>query len=330
MDICNAWIDNREIKINAFLLRTWLNIIDRIKIPSDASFRKYERIITSSWVYILMDAPQPHEDVQPFIKIDNILLNLGLSAPKIILSDVENWFLLLEDLGNSKFNDLLIENWDLEIELYTSAVNVLIQINKDVEQYDLDFYDEQILIKEAMLMPEWYLPLFLKLDTNALENIKNEYNDIICSIISKLKLPNDVIVLRDYHVDNLLNLDDRIGIMQVWLLDFQDALMWNSAYDLVSLLQDARRDVSEETQQSMINYFLNNVNVNKDDFINDYHILGAQRNLKILGIFSRLKLRDSKEKYLSFIPRVKKYLEQDLQHPSLEQLYKFLKDKCNL
>lgn len=321
---------SRDTEIEGFLQNSGLKDYARTKIPGDASFRHYERIKAGNDDYILMDAPPEKEDVRPFVKVDEILLGLGLSAPKIVAKDIEKGFLLLEDLGNNKFNHLFKSAPAREEELYKLAVDVLAEIYAKRKKFDVPEYNREKLLTEAQLYTDWYLPLFEKDKAN--EKIKQEYSAIIERVIDKLKLPNDVIVLRDYHADNLMLLEDRKASQKVGLLDFQDALMGNVTYDLVSLLEDARRDVPKNIQQSMIDYFLKVTGnkINKAELLNDYHILGAQRNLKIIGIFSRLKVRDGKEVYLPLIPRVKAYLKQDLQHESLKELKDFLEKECNL
>ncbi len=316
----------RDDLINNFLRTSGLKDCERIKIPGDASFRRYERIISGGREYILMDSPPDTEDVKPFIKVGGILLNLNLSSPKIFYRDIDNGFLLLEDFGDNKFNNIFKKNPERQEELYKLAVNVLADIYNDRKTFDIPEYSKEKLISEAMLMPEWYLPLFGKFDEEKLNEVKTEYKNIISRTIDKLQLPNDVMVLRDYHADNLMLLEDRTEAQKVGLLDFQDALMGNAAYDLVSLLEDARRDVPSHIQEKMIKYFLQDTGytIPPSKFINDYHILGAQRNLKIIGIFSRLKVRDGKEIYLPLIPRVKEYLKKDLRHESLNELREFL------
>jgi hypothetical protein len=324
---------SRDTQTDEFLVRCGLQGYVRVKIPGDASFRSYEVIKKGSREYILMNSPPDKEDVRPFIKVDEILRELELSAPEIIEEDVVNGFLLLEYFGNDKFNKLFKETPAREEELYKLAVDVLVDIyKKRHEKFDLPKYTQEKLLAEAMLMPDWYLPLFEKhMHEHKLNKIKAEYRNIILKTLDRLKLPSDVIVLRDYHADNLMLLNGRTGAQQVGLLDFQDALIGNVTYDIMSLLEDARRDVSRNIPTNMIDYFLENAGkINKADFLNDYNILGAQRNLKIIGIFSRLKVRDKKDVYLPLIPRVKNYLRQDLEHEALKELKEFLGNECNL
>lgn len=314
-------IADRDAKIDNFLSAT-LQDVQREKLPSDASFRKYERISSHGKTYILMDAPPEKEDVKPFIKIDEILINLGFSAPEIIAKDIENGFLLLEDFGSNKFNSTLISFPEKEIGLYKTAVDVLVEIYQKTSsrQYDVAKYSKAKLLEEAKLFVNWYLPLFKNFDEAKIAEIKTEYEYIINELSDNLKFPNNCLVLRDYHADNLMILPgNKLG-----LLDFQDALIGNQTYDLVSLLEDARRDVPQNIQRDMIDYFISKNKFNRGDFLNDYYSLGVQRNLKILGIFSRLKVRDGKDNYLKFIPRVKEYLLHDIEYKSLSKLKNFI------
>ncbi len=324
--------NERNIQIDQFLQNAGLKDITRTAIPGYASFRRYERISADRERYILMDAHPEKEDVKPFVAVAAMLHELKLSAPEIVAQDIENGFLLLEDLGNGKFNDIFKETPEKEVELYKLAIDVLAHIGKHKGTSTLPEYSKGKLMQEAMLFTDWYLPLFMQPENEELVELREDYTEVISRTIDKLKLPNNVIVLRDYHADNLMLLDDRKNIQKVGLLDFQDALTGNMAYDAVSLLEDARRDVPTEIQKKMLTYFFKIAgdDVSPDDFIHDYNILGAQRNLKILGIFSRLKARDKKDAYLPLIPRVKAYLKQDLEHDALRELREFLESRCRL
>lgn len=314
-------MNKRDVEIEEFLKDSNLKEFNRDKIPGDASFRRYERISSEGKNYILMDAPPEKEDIKPFIKVAEILLSLGFNAPKIITKNIRKGFLLLEDFGNQKFNNILMNSPEREEELYRKATDILIELyQKSLKNtFDIPPYSKAKLLEEANLFINWYLPLFKNFSENDIENIRAEYESLINELSGNLNYPDNCLVLRDYHADNLMILDDSLG-----LLDFQDALIGNPAYDLVSLLEDARRDVSIETQSKMINYFIEKNILEKGEFLNDYYSLGAQRNLKILGIFSRLKVRDGKDNYLKFIPRVKDYLLKDLEYKSLSKLKNFV------
>jgi len=310
------------------LIRDFVNNIDEWRganikmIAGDASFRKYYRITKDGRSNIIMDAPPDYEDVKPFIKIAEFLIKHNFSAPKILATDINNGLLLLEDFGDDRYTQILNgnlkdnENSPSEHELYNSAIDALIDLHKISVSNETTQYDEVILTREIELFSSWYLPLIGIND----ETAKQEYKDIWIKLLPHCHSEQKVLVLRDYHADNLMWLPKREGIKKVGLLDFQDALIGSPAYDLMSLLEDARRDVDKKLADEMIEYYIQKSGINREEFINSYHILAAQRNCKILGIFARLYVRDGKENYLSFLPRVWNYLEQDLEHPYLEEL----------
>ena len=297
-------------------------------VAGDASFRRYDRLEKGAATAILMDAPPAFEDVCPFIAIDRYLFDLGLSAPQILAADMENGFLLLEDLGDNLYARMIEKDFGWEEKLYEKAVALLallqdrpvpdhLMISRD-ELYRIPAYDMKILLDEVALFVDWYLPLLL--GRRLAEKERREYIDLWTTALSEVSGVRDCLVLRDYHAENLLFLPDRVGERQVGLLDFQDALVGHRAYDLVSLLQDARRDVSPELERKMLNDYVELTGIEAGPFIGDYALLGAQRNAKIIGIFARLCLRDGKEKYLSLIPRVWELLQRDLEHPALADL----------
>ena len=301
--------DIREQLIKQFLKIN--NIFDYHlqKIVGDASFRCYYRVKCDDKSFIVMDAPPLKENINPFCKIDNLLLSNNFSAPKIFAQDKENGLLLLEDFGDNSYRKILEQGGD-EIDLYTNAVDLLIDLRKITIVDDLPRYDDKLLLAEVMLFMDWYLPNIAK------QKISNQqiakFKQIWLELFSKLSLERNL-VLRDYHSDNLMLLTKREGVRKVGLLDFQDAILGCAAYDLVSLLEDARRDVSLGTQQKMLQHYLKHSNCNKNQFMIDYKILSLQRNIKIVGIFARLAIRDQKADYLKFLPRVFGYINSNLQ-----------------
>lgn len=282
-----------------FLAKNGLKAAQRKPLDGDASHRRYERIITSDKSYMLMIAPPGKEDIRPFVKVDKILRDSGLHAPEIIARDAEAGYLLLEDMGDDLYSRVLLKN-NNELELYKLAIEVLEQLPATA---DMSEYSEQKLLDESLLFIDWFAP----------EAPREEFISILKGILSQLDNSKKILVLRDYHADNLIYLPNELGLNKVGLLDFQDALLGHPAYDIVSLLEDARRDVSKET----VTKILKGRDVN---FMRDYFILGAQRNLKIVGIFNRLKKRDGKENYLKFLPRVWAHLKGDLEHPVMAPL----------
>lgn len=306
---------NREDLLQNFLKECSWDDAERESLAGDASFRHYERLTKDQEIRVLMDAPPPHEDVNPFIKIAKFLKDNNLSAPAIFHEDKENGFLLLEDLGDDLFSKVIKENPNSEEKLYKLAIDLLTDLHKRETPKDTPEYNSELLISESLLFTDWYLPEEIR------ENVRDKFIAKLEKLLPLTKIGKEVLVLRDYHADNLMWLEEREGIEKVGLLDFQDAVIGSKAYDLVSLLEDARRDVAPKFREEMIDYYLSqNTDLEKEAFLQSYYILGAQRNLKILGIFCRLWKRDGKKTYLQFLPRVWQYLEQDLEHESLKDL----------
>lgn len=314
---------NRQ-EAEKFLAKHNLTNCQIIKVAGDASFRSYYRIISDSKTFILMFAPPSHEDIKPFIKVDEFLVKNGFSAPQIFAIDYENGFILLEDLSDDTYGRVLANDSSNEIKIYKKACDVLLKLHQVEILKDLPVYNSGLLFREVMLLIDWYLPLQKKSIT--LEE-KKEYKAAWFDLFDKLNKENQVVVLRDYHADNLMILPDRENEKQVGLLDFQDAVIGSKAYDLVSLLEDARRDIAEKKRQEIFQYYLNNFSCDKEKFETDYAILSLQRNIKILGIFARLSMRDNKHNYLALMPRVLGYVEQRLnsQNPIFSEISKVIK-----
>lgn len=281
-------------------------------LAGDASFRRYFRVHRGTETAVLMDAPPEHEDLGPFLHISGHLLGLGFSPPRPLAVDRRRGLLLLEDFGDERVNPVLLRDPDRELGIYRKAVDLLVRLGTHPAPADLAPYDEPVLAREVALFPEFYVPAVgLQVDPVAFVDAWRE-------AWSALLEPghDPVLVLRDYHADNLMVLKGR---EELGLLDFQDALVGHRAYDLVSLLQDARRQVSPALEEAMIAYYVEAAGIDDPDrFRADYEVLGAQRNTKILGIFTRLWKRDEKPHYLSLQPRVWAYLERNLAHRALE------------
>jgi len=310
----------RPEKIERFLRHHGWDDAKTEKITSDASNRKYTRLFKKQNTSILMDSdPTTNESIENFIYFTKQLRKLKFSAPKIYGQDICNGLLLLEDLGSDSFANILKSKPHLENHIYQEAINQLIEIRKNKIPHLTRKYDLKILLQEAVLFSEWYLsPLRASYESSHLLKI------LRVSLQETLK-QDTTLVLRDYHAENLMWLPDRRNNRRVGLLDYQDALAGNPAYDIASLLKDARREVPKKLQEELIKYFLKKTNLDHAVFSRDYSILSAQRNLKIIGIFSRLSIRDNKSGYLDLIPRVWKNLQDDLKHPSLNELSEFIK-----
>lgn len=314
---------DRSAEMDAFLARIGMAQATRRMLAGDASFRRYERVEHGGKVMVLMDAPPPWEDVRPFVAISRLLGASGISAPSILAEDTAQGFLLLEDLGDTLYTRVLKAEPQREGELYTAAVDALVAINRAItQQGDLPPYDMAVYLREAALFAEWFLPQVVGM-ANA-RPLREEYLALWREVLSAVGLKQSVLVHRDYHADNLLWLPERGDHRAVGMLDYQDALWGDPAYDLVSLLEDARRDVGAQTVQACYARFVAAMGEDEAGFATRYAVLGAQRNAKIIGIFTRLCVRDGKAHYLSYLPRVWAHFMHDLAHPALAPIRAFV------
>lgn len=318
---------NRKEEIIQFLAKTDWADAEISPLAGDASFRRYDRVKKGNKKAVLMDAPTAFEDTRPFYAVAKYLTNCGLKSPEIYAADFEKGFLLLEDLGDDLFKRVLDIKPSMEKELYQKAVDELVLLNQQKtprklplndEIYDLSNYDMDLYLGEITLFTDWYYPALYGKRLNKEKRL--EFLDIWRDTLSEIANIQDCLVLRDYHAENLLNLE-KGGVGQ---LDFQDAVLGHLAYDLVSLLQDARRDVSTTIENEMVDYYAIEMGIPLEKFKEHYAILGAQRNIKIIGIFARLYLRDGKDNYLTLQPRVWGLLERCLQHPVLSKVKEWL------
>ncbi|MDB5598113.1 MAG: YjeE family ATPase [Xanthobacteraceae bacterium] len=320
----------------------------RERVQGDASTRSYERLTLGDRRVILMNAPRrpdgppvrdgkPYsriahlaEDVTPFVAVARGLKALDLSAPEIYHADLDQGLLILEDLGD---NRVVSGDPPAPIEeYYGAAVEVLLALHAfelpttlpvaPGTDYTLPSYDMDALLIEAELLLDWYLPRF---DMELTPTARSAFVALWREALNPALASPPTWVLRDFHSPNLLWLPDRPGVARVGLLDFQDAVMGPAAYDLASLLQDARVDVPETLEIALLGRY---ARVRRDSdqdfdtagFVQMYATLAAQRATKILGIFARLDRRDGKPQYLRHIPRIWGYLQRALAHPALAPL----------
>ena len=312
----------RETLLLNFLATTQWKNATRDPLAADASGRSYERLTQNGLTAILMNAPyEAGEDVRPFVAVTNMLKSVDLAPPQIHAMDIENGFLLLEDFGNGLFARLCETTPNLENPLYSAAIDVLGKLHKTDAPNALAPYDMAVYMREAQLLTTWYIPA---LAGEVSPELQLEFDTVTHQTFSQIPSKNPVLVMRDYHAENLLWLPERDGVCRVGLLDYQDALAGHPAYDLVSLLEDARRDTSPALRSAMIARYLEITGQDENSFMIAYALLGAQRNLKIIGIFARLSLRDGKAHYVDLIPRVWDHLMRDLQHPACAKLSKWV------
>jgi aminoglycoside/choline kinase family phosphotransferase len=328
-------------------------------LTGDASTRRYVRLARRGHTAMLMDQPRGAEaaacpptasaeerrklgynamarlagpDCRPFAALASYLRGRGLSAPEIIAHDYDTGFLLIEDLGDGRFADLMAGG-RAETPLYETAIDALIDLHEAAApktlkapgagEVHLLAYDPVAMEAEVMLLPEWFIPAASgkKLADDAVAAYVAAWR----AALALLKVDVPVVVLRDYHAENLMWIDDRVGVARAGLLDFQDALGGSPAYDLISLVEDARREVSLDLAQAMTKRYIAARKARASGFDEEAFrfaaaLLAAQRNTKIVGIFARLWKRDGKPRYTKFLPRMWGYLERDLSHPALKPL----------
>jgi hypothetical protein len=324
-------------------------------LPGDASTRRYYRVKQNGHAAMLMDQPQnaeapacppeatPEErqglgynatarlagaDCERFIASANFLRSRGLAAPRIYADDSAKGFVLLEDFGDELYADVLARGDDEEL-LYRAAIEAIARLHaqpapqrlsREAALYE---YDLTACLAEINLMTEWFMPLALGRSASPTEIA--EHRGLWRETLESVRAPEPVFVHRDYHAQNLFWLPDRPGAARVGMIDFQDALAGNKSYDVISLLEDARRDVSPELAASMKAHYIAAMKaeghaLDAESWAAEAAVTAAQRNAKIAGIFARLAGRDGKPRYLAHLPRVWNYLETDLEHPALAKL----------
>ena len=273
-------------------------------LAGDASFRRYFRVVDGERRAILMDAPPPREDPRPFLAVAGWLGERGFAAPAVHGAAPDEGLVLLEDFGDDRMREAIDAAPAEGVRHYETAVDLLIELAKHPAG-PFAPYDRAALQREAALLTTWYCPAVrLTVDVAG-------YVAAWDAVLGRALTDAPVTVLRDYHAENLMLTSDGLG-----LLDFQDALAGHPAYDLVSLLQDARRDVEVSVEEAMLARYRASTGAG-EDFMAAYHVLGAQRNAKIVGIFTRLWQRDGKPRFAALCPRVWAYLERDLMQPVL-------------
>lgn len=314
----------REAEIAGFLAAHGWGEAERLVLARDASYRTYDRLRRDNERAVLMNAPPGLEDVAPFLDIADQLHRFGYSAPRIFARDTERGLLLLEDLGDRTFTRVLADGGD-ETALYELAVDLLADLHRRAP--DVGFaappYDIDRFAEEADRMLRWYLPLWTgsladREMHDAFAALWHGHRDVLCH-------GPETLVLRDFHVDNLMVLEDRTGVARCGLLDFQDALSGPWAYDLVSLLQDSRRDLAPGLEQAMLERYRAKMDIaDWDGFLRSYHALGAQRAIKVIGIFGRQLGFFGRTQYLVHLPRCWNHAIRDLARAGLDDISAWL------
>jgi aminoglycoside/choline kinase family phosphotransferase len=282
-------------------------------LAGDASFRRYFRIFHDRGQAVLMDAPPPHEDPRPFISVAEWLTGRGFSAPDILARDLDAGLLLLGDFGDTRLRETLDASPEREGELYALATDLLAALHEHPPMPGLPPHGLAEWLAELDLFPDWYAPA-VGIDVDRV-GYQEAWRQVLEPVAADGLGP--VTVLRDYHAENIMLVDGRVGIAHLGLLDFQDALAGHPAYDLASVLEDARRDVSPAIERAMLDRY-RDASGQGEAFERAYWALAAQRNTRILGVFCRLWKRDGKPGYRRFQPRMWGLLERDLRAPGLE------------
>jgi hypothetical protein len=283
-----------------------------LPLAGDASFRRYFRVVDGERTAVLMDAPPPHEDPRPFVAVAEWLLGRGLSAPEILARDLDKGLLLLRDFGDARLRETLDTDPHREMELYELATDVLVQLHQHPPMAGLPVHGLEQWLEELKLFTDWYCPA-VGLEVDA-DGYRAAWTEVLAPVENDGLGP--VTVLRDYHAENIMLVNGREGVGSFGLLDFQDALVGHPAYDLASVLEDARRDVPPELERAMIDRYVAATG-HERTFERAYWALAAQRNTRILGVFTRLWKRDNKPHYRRFQPRMWGLLERDLEQPHL-------------
>ena len=338
-----------------FLARAGWNDASVAALPGDASTRRYYRVKHNGHGAMLMDQPQSSEapacppdatpeerqalgynatarlagaDCRRFVATADFLRSRGLAAPEIYADDTAQGFVLLEDFGDDLYADVLEKGVDQGV-LYEAAIDAIARLHAEPAPPRLSpaaalyAYDLTACLAETDLMTEWFMPLALGRRATADEMA--EHRGLWREALQSIRSPEPVFVHRDFHAQNLFWLPQRSGTARVGMIDFQDALAGNRSYDVISLLEDARRDVSPELAATMKTHYLAAMKAAGRDLDGELWsaeaaVTAAQRNAKIAGIFARLANRDRKPRYLAHLPRVWDYLESDLAHPALAEL----------
>ena len=316
---------DRDREIMGFLEANGWQQASRTMLADDASARRYQRLVHGDRQAILMDAPPDQMSIVPFLNIARHLVGLGFSAPEIYAEDEASGLVLLEDFGDDTYNRLLRSDPECEVELYGLAVDVLSTLHrcpeKDTVLAEAPTHSEAVLLDGVAQFVQHYIPQVMGQSLSS--SLSDEFRALWVAALKPVFDQPKTLVLRDFHVDNLIHLRDRDGIQRCGLLDFQDASIGAGAYDLMSLLEDARRDISTDIVDDMRQRYAHALNMNvpeQHSFDTAYAVLGAQRHTRVIGIFTRLCIRDAKPGYLVHIPRVWRLLERSLCHPALAEL----------
>jgi len=292
-------------------------------LHQDASNRRYYRLTGAKHRSLLMDSPPGLEDLGQFVKVAEFLSDAGLGVPAIYEIDEDSGYAVIEDFGSDTFTSLLNQSGDqhdsVAEDLYRLAVDTLVCLHKKIEVVPKDFPDYMSgqMAEAACLILDWYVPELCGQRVDA--NDRTAYKDAWLKVLS-CQSRDSTLVLRDFHVDNLMLRDNQQGISRCGVIDFQDAARGPRLYDLASLLEDARRPVSEILKNSMQQYYAAQMDIQiNSEFIGSFVSLAAQRHSRVAGVFVRLAQRDKRQHYLQYLPLVIRMLANAVESTVLEE-----------
>jgi len=303
-----------------FLARHGLSDAALEPLPADASPRSYCRLPGQG--KLLMEDRTDPAGYAAFIRLARHLKGLGLTAPRVFGSDPAAGLALIEDFGTNTYGRLLADGHDEEA-LYELAVDALIHLHSHPDAADVSVpaYDTEMLLEEVSRFSHWFVPEFAPgVDAQAFDT---EFREMWAQALKPVERAPKTLVLRDFHIDNLMLLGDRSGITACGLLDFQDGVIGAGEYDLASLLQDARRDLEPGLETKMLERYLEKIPVacgTRAEILHRYYLMAAQRHTRLMGQFIRLKKRDSKPGYMQYMPRVARQMQAALAAAGLSEI----------
>ena len=311
-----------------------LNILEDLKknklekVAGDASFRQFYRIQIKGKAYIFIHCTKEKKNnLEIYASVNSFLISNKIVAPKLFKIDLKSNYMVIEDFGNTSYRDILYKK-NNQLKYYKKIVDTLIniqkiKINSKSKKIIPKIYSKKILTKESNLFFQWYVPTHIPKKNLAIFTKKAKKS--LSKIFTKIKGSNKFFVHRDFHVSNLMDYKNKVGI-----IDSQDALVGNNAYDILSLIDDVRIKTTLKLKKQIFNYYTSKASkklmISSKILQDDFDILSVQRSLKIIGIFYRLYLRDGKKKYLSYIPYTWSLLHLRLKNPIFDEFNKILND----
>ena len=306
--------------VNQFITKFSLKKGHIDELDNDASARIYFRTNNKIIAYI---PKEKGESIDNFINATKILNNMDIKVPNIHIQDKKLEILLIDDFGNNKISKII--NQSNTKEILKKCIDVIIKIQSYKHKNDVSTFDLKAIIEETLMFIDWYL--IKEKNINVSYNDRDCFIKIITSLYHKAEIKNSVYIHKDYHVDNIFYFP--MEEKEIGIIDYQDLNIGHASYDIMSILKDTRNPIDKILEKQLLNYYINKTKFNKDEIIRGYDFFSIQRNLKIIGIFSRLKHRDNKIKYMDLIRNCKEFISRTLQNSEYSDLNSWIlkKDK---